>query len=736
MKSEVILYYKSLLNKEKNFVLDVLTDKSSTITDYLGTLDHVKITGFQYVKQQLSVSIKIDSSQVNLEMVDSKDLNYVSIANYSENNGTISYERVMFYFVIAKTWRSKNTIELVLSMDTLNSFEFNKDYLVSAKSIIKRQHKDRFFYQVRNLTYKSNTNIPNDFKLSKPFRGGLRFYNQNTGAEYVILNVLISYLPYVSPLYPAQISFLYFNEQDSAFIRKNSSSLVWELVGLYMGEDNSQYTALGTSVLLSGLTYEEWCERKIDLKSEDISCPVYKSYEKTLYDESAIDWKLYYKNSTNQQDSPVDCFLIPSESISIRYNTTPGVIDTTSVSTGDYLIFFSTYPSGQLSFRFGQYYERIRDELYIGRPSYHALAIKNNGADVSVFTGFFYYDENGNAQGSWHRLWTGASVEVVNPPSSIFAFKNNSLPNATACLVDYYKPSYADYELSMTAGSTEVVYGNITIDKTLEENLKIINVPYSPTPYTIGINGYEIDDCWEYDQQLGRLKLVDFERKFIHQIGTTERNLLYNFDYTETPNPLVKRNVLDSKLYHSDYCRNKFVYDSFSRIFPLEQLNIEESLNSAFLNDHESNFAFTFVMSRNIVSKFLFKFDFVYKFANEDYPNVVAVARNNEEVLYNSAYLNYVRTGYNYDLKSKERNEVASGLGIGLNVASLIASGVIGLATGNPIAVAGAVASGIGLVGQLVNFAKTTAQNEENVQRKLVETQRQAVSVLSFDFKS
>ena len=138
-------------------------------------------------------------------------------------------------------------------------------------------------------------------------------------------------------------------------------------------------------------------------------------------------------------------------------------------------------------------------------------------------------------------------------------------------------------------------------------------------------------------------------------------------------------------------------------------------------------------MSRNIVSKFLFKFLYKYKVAVEDYENIVAVSRNNEEVLYNSQYLNYIRTGYNYDLKAKERQETSSAIGIGLSALGMVASIAIAVATENPLPIAGAVASGLSLVGQTANYAKQTAQNEENIQRKLQEAQQQAVSVMNAD---
>ena len=228
------------------------------------------------------------------------------------------------------------------------------------------------------------------------------------------------------------------------------------------------------------------------------------------------------------------------------------------------------------------------------------------------------------------------------------------------------------------------------------------------------------------------MKLTDFTKRFTNIIETNESNIIYPLfkrinTYGTDITTDLNRTFIDPKLYHSDYYRNKFVYDSFSKVFALEQISETES-------SYDLYFSFEFVMSRNIVSKFLFKFNqFVYDHSTEDYENILPVARNNEEVLYSSQYLDYLRSGYNYDLKAKERQQEASGIGIGLNVAGLVASALAGAVTGNPIAIGGAIASGIGLASQLVSYAKNTAQNEENIQRKLQETQMQSIAVQNAD---
>lgn len=624
MKSTITLFYKSLVNKEKNFVLDD-GNGNSRLEQYLSTLQKVVINDFQYIKIQLSLSIKIDMNQINLEMIDSKDLNYVKI-----QNGT---ERAYYYFVVSKTWRSKETIELVLAMDTLNCFKFNSDYIINEKTLVKRMHKDRF---------------------------------EN-----------------ISP------------ESRDGFLT-----------------------------------------RKIDLKSEDISAPTFKTSEETLFEnegESTIDWSLYYKTADNQETTPIDCYLVPSEAMSLYYQQASGELNSSNVPNGRFLIFSPTYPSGQLTFKYGDTTLTIRQYTDFAETGYILFAVFNDNGTIKCYAGTIRDNTYIGQDASWTLVYTG-NPKIMNSPDSVKAYEKVSLPTASSWYGGEYLPAYAQTTINMGALVESTLYGNNSIDKTLDTNVKIINIPYSPTPFSVDSqNVYTFDECWTYNSLDGKLKLTDFNKRFKNPITSNARDFYDKFlvfipDYAMLNGEML-RYFKDSKLFHSDYFRPKFVYDSFTKTFPMEQIEFE-------YDEHvwQRKFKFDFVMSRNIVSKFLFKFNYTYKHANEDYPNIVAVSRNNEEVLYNSQYLNYIRTGYNYDLKAKERTETASGIGIGLNVAALAASIGLSFVPGaQAIGIGSAVASGLGLVGQIVNYAKNSAQNEENIQRKLQETQRQSVSVLNAD---
>ena len=703
MNSTIILYYNSLIEKDKNFILDHWVSNSQRNPDaillYLNTLEKDTIDGFQYVKQALSVTIKVDMSQTSLNMGSGdgvKDLNYVSIQNGNE--------KIYYYFVISKNWKSANTIELVLSMDTLNTFMYDADYEISPKTLIKRMHRDRFtiltgyFYE----TIECTSNVPVD-----KYYTSIDFQN----APIKSMTYTISPQPY-----------------SSASISSTTIDGVRYIHLHFVPQSNGArtiYISYQVNALLS----------IIDLKSEEINAPVYKSYERDLFEQkgtSQIDWSLYYKTADNHEGTPIDCFLIPSELITFNYQQASGEFNNNNVPEGKYLIFFKDYNDEILTFNVNDSNYEITEWYSLATgTTLRGLAIFNDSGTIKVYV---MVTGDWNKTGSWNLVATNpTTLKVNNSPQYVYSYEVASLPTANSIWNNLlYKKIYAQHSTNMGALVETTLYGNNTIDKTLSTNIKIINIPYSPTSYEVDANNiFTFDPCWTYNSGDGKLKLTDFTKRFVNEVetdvqnltGEFVKNLYHHINLWED----AYRGLSDPKLLHSDFHRPKFVYDSFTKIFPLEQIDYSHS-------SKDVHFKFDFIMSRNIVSKFLFKFNqFTYNYAREDYENIVAVSRNNEEVLYNSQYLDYIRTGYNYDLKAKERTEVATGVGIGLSALGLVASIGIGAVTGNPIAIGSAVGSGISLVSQLVGYAKTTAQNEENIQKKLQESQMQAISVLNAD---
>ena len=121
-----LTFYQCEITPEKNCVVDDLAG-------YLSSLTPLVVENFQYIKLDLDLYIKVNSSQVNVPKF---NYNYVAVKNEDVN-------KVYYYFIIGSpTWISQNTIQLQLSLDTLNTFR--NDLTWTNKTNITRQHKDRF----------------------------------------------------------------------------------------------------------------------------------------------------------------------------------------------------------------------------------------------------------------------------------------------------------------------------------------------------------------------------------------------------------------------------------------------------------------------------------------------------------------------------------------------------------------------------------------------------------------
>ena len=125
-----LTFYQCEITPEKNCVVDDLVG-------YLSSLTPLVVENFQYIKLDLDLYIKVNSSQVNVPKF---NYNYVSVKNED-------VDKIFYYFIIGSPkWISQNTIQLQLSLDTLNTFRY--DLIWTNKTNITRQHKDRF-----NTTY-------------------------------------------------------------------------------------------------------------------------------------------------------------------------------------------------------------------------------------------------------------------------------------------------------------------------------------------------------------------------------------------------------------------------------------------------------------------------------------------------------------------------------------------------------------------------------------------------------
>lgn len=298
-----------------------------------------------------------------------------------------------------------------------------------------------------------------------------------------------------------------------------------------------------------------------------------------------------------------------------------------------------------------------------------------------------------------------------------------------------------------TGTTVEQIVGSIyDINRTDPQLVKIIKMPYSPVEITRKADGsIVIPNNFEVETSIAGLPallkcknsslLEAFTNRLVFEEDTYS-NPWEAFEYqtiSDFGHNILRDKKYETKLLNSEFYLQKFVYDSFSYDFR------GEILAPAGI-DGPIEFACEFSSSTSMNSNMMFRFDLM-NFENilldtQDYTNVLCITRNSEIALYNSEYLNYLRSGFNFDTKTRDRqlttNLITSGItGVGSAV------GIIGGAMISTSATAGASAlvAGIGLaISTLASITRTissTAQADQNIAQKLRQTELQGASVIN-----
>lgn len=264
-------------------------------------------------------------------------------------------------------------------------------------------------------------------------------------------------------------------------------------------------------------------------------------------------------------------------------------------------------------------------------------------------------------------------------------------------------------------------------DLTDSKIVKLIACPYCPIPIYPSSGNLEIEGDVEY--ACGRLlvKNKQFENELHYP--NIECPDAYVANHTQPYHAPVATDTRDSdeepKLYSSEFFTYKLVYDSFAKEILLEGLEQE-------VDDY--GLTIVYKQTSTINSKFAFKIpDLVFLFANDDYPEYLVCARNNERTIYSNSYINYLRTGYNYDVKNKEAKNTMNWINLGIGALSTITSTGVSVATGNSFMAAGAVRSAFSTASSIINNIHQSAQAERDLRQKQESLKQQSLSVSGSD---
>ena len=301
--------------------------------------------------------------------------------------------------------------------------------------------------------------------------------------------------------------------------------------------------------------------------------------------------------------------------------------------------------------------------------------------------------------------------------------------NAVKCFL------YASEKLRLK-GSTPIYIQNVaTVDRTDSKNVKLIKLPYPPLFIYLRDDGtYQYDEFhWAHSGNEN------------DTLQTTPDEYLHAESKFENPYPISNYVIMDSmvisnhylpkdikyesKLYSSEFFNYKIMYDSFVYMVEFENLDTKNYLDK---EDIFNDLSYEFTVTSTINSKFMFKFNLPLKYYSDDYQSNLVITRNNEMGLYSNTYLNYLRTGYNYDLKAKEQAITSSWINTGIGIASTVGGGIVTAVTGgagSAIGVAGVVSG----VNSVVNSINTMISQERNFQAKIANLKASCASVTGSD---
>ena len=724
--SSLTLYYTSTsanweLLPHKLFVVD-------SIEDYLATKTYLSIANFQYQKPQLELSIVVDLSQTYAEPLNTS-FKYVKIINEDQVGGRY------YYFVKNVEWRSKSAVRLNLVMDVLNTFKEGTHYAFKDSTKITREHKDRFvqgkiivdIYFADDYSLTGIVGLGSTITVNTTVGGYLteRFTGQVTAvnSEHIKISITTTGLDIEEIIRRLDDNAVYvFKYNDSNYIESHIAEVFFDSVPLY---------------------------RKIDYVPENIN-PLLNcgSSEGTLIEHNKTklrcDWYLLYRN-TNQPDdkatsntlvNPVECYVIPSEEIQVKSGgIVAGRLNGTSLNLSYYYYLELTETLNWTS------QSVTLDNGTTLTPNANTaiktwVVLKRN-SDNTISVECF---EGRSGENKLIGVWTCKYITLNNVP--FYYYRETYYVQGSAYDITSHFTGGTYYTWTNTV--TPNVLSDITkLDRTDAKNIKLIKLPYCPYDFTITSDQIDVssDSNWDYislSQDNGSmycLKLndlnVDLTVTFNNYSCIPNGQLfLNNISVINPQNTDLRKNrgaVYESKLFNSEFYRPTFVYDSFQFTAQLEKCDI----NYYITNTYITNFPIQFDVTKTINSKFMFTFpNYILSMANENYAKYMPIARNNEEVLYNVPYINYIRYGYQYDIKARNISNANNWIGAGL---SLVGAGVALFAPSAPLKILGVATSLISMAMTAKNAITSTIQNEQSIQRKLTEMRNQTASVSGSD---
>ena len=679
MKSVKLTLYKEMpILPAENKVVE-------SLTDFLSTLQTVAIPDrYNYFPQRLTTSIIVKNpsgygwaTSNDFSELKTTRRDYLKVEVVDEATpGTVLF--IYYYFVTNIEPASEAAVRLDLLMDVLNTFA-PSSLGMTPRTLVKREHRDRYTALVSSTeTFSGTTPV-----------------------------ILETYFP-----------------ENTVFIGDPTMTRI----SSYVIDKTSRPVSITITPSAANWSISfpiKTTKAVIDPFDEGISPVLYHGLPTEIEksNKENVGWNLVYSGSTG-----IDCHLIPDRETIVQF-VSPSALTVGSgvgeLNDGKYYYFYPDI-SGT-----ARVYEGNVIAGYVQRETWSDRGFYLHAVGTAIYLRSFVLNYSMNPETGYINKYFKYEAQIqITPGTAKLIFGETSIKASR------YDSEQANFLPTPPAGGTLVTFNNntptgatvdplATYDRTTSTLLKIIALPYPPLD---GLTEIMANDIAQIETVSGHDYIKVNAENFSYSIDTLDLDPAY-IALSRVPYPVkteTRTNKSENKIFNSSFYRPRFVYDSFGYDFHIEDVDPSIGRNTRFNA--------VFKATNTVNSRFLFYFPdwdiSKLKRAAEDYPGYLLIARNNERMILNSDYLNYIRTGYNYDVKSKNRKEGLSILSGAAGVIGAVGAVGMGIASANPLAVVTGAAT---LANTLLNTANSIAASEDAINAKKTQLENSAVSVAGSD---
>lgn len=356
------------------------------------------------------------------------------------------------------------------------------------------------------------------------------------------------------------------------------------------------------------------------------------------------------------------------------------------------------------------------DAILITVPDWHT-----SSEDCKITTYYFKYD-NGYLtyiSGDTYDYASNYHLQIygLQEWSAYIDYYNTaSYPSLTA------GKKYVISELCQEAALSTIGASSVTptatslsmVNKSNSELKQITEIPFIPGPTSLCYLGGD-------NNEIGVKANVDLLFKSGQEVTISEWQPVT----IPTDKLITRQKIYETKLYGS-YCRNYYLnYDNNTLVLQPERWqNTTPKVTSYAPCDYSNNLGFK-----------------VLGFDNKtEYDNWLLCSRNNNIQIANDDYLEYIRTGYNYDIKNKQQQSVKNWVSFGLGVAGTAATAGLGMGMKasastltNLYVGQQLVSTGSSVISALNNNIMAEVQNQQALDQKKVQAMNSTVNISGND---